>query len=166
MVAKESKLKSDEPTSEVTIPAKSLTWTGVALSLLGIADGIYLTIGHYSTHFSYACPTTSFINCESVTSSQYSVIFGVPVALLGLIFFVVMFFFQLPMTWRIKSNLIRYARLAFSASGILMILWLIYVELHLLNEICLYCTAAHVLTFGLFVVTLLATVSTAQPKKN
>jgi uncharacterized membrane protein len=163
MVVDKAKPKPDEPHSKL-VPAGSLIWTGIILSLLGIVDGIYLTVGHYSTHFVYACPVNSFINCESVTSSSYSIFLGMPVALLGLIFFVVMFFLQLPYAWHLQSKLIRWGRLAFSIAGILMVLRLIYVELHLLNQICLYCTAAHALTFGLFIVTLIATASTSQAK--
>src|ERR1700722_6181294 len=100
-----AKLKEQEAESNkrLSLP-RWLVPTNLALSLLGIADGVYLTIGHYTAHFTYACPTTSFINCESVTTSQYSMVFGIPVALLGLIFFVVMFFFQLPISWRLNSK--------------------------------------------------------------
>ena len=140
-------------------------WTaplGVLFSLLGIADTIYLTIGHYTEHFSFACPTTSFVNCESVTTSSYSQILGIPVAVLGLTFFVAMLAFQLPQIWKLHSKLVLYARLAFSVSGIVVALWLIFVEFQKLHEICLYCTASHILAFGIFVVTSISTALIVQ----
>lgn len=34
-------------------------------------------------------------------------------------------------------------------------LWLVYAELFLIGAICLWCTAAHLLAFGLFVIVVL-----------
>ena len=139
---------------------KEIKWVsviGMVLSLLGIADGVDLTIAHYTTPTILACPSTGFINCAKVTTSSYSEIFGIPVALLGLLFFVAMFFLQVPHAWRSHNKWLRLFRLLFSISGLLMIFWFIYVELHKLHAICLYCTAAHILTFGIFVVTVVGT---------
>jgi uncharacterized membrane protein len=130
---------------------------GVLLSLIGIADTTWLTITHYSTTLTLACPSTGIINCAKVTSSSYSEIFGIPVALLGLLFFLGMVILQLPMFWRSANKLIRYARLSYSSVGLVMVFWLVYVEFHKLNAICLYCTLVHVLTFSLFVVTTIGT---------
>lgn len=159
--ATEDSKSTDQITQHIKVP-RWLAPTGLILSLLGIADTIYLTIGHYTAHFSFACPTTSFINCESVTTSSYSVILGVPVALLGLIFFIIMFCLQLPQVWRINSKILRLGRLLFSASGIVTAFWLIFVEFHRLHEICLYCTASHLLALGLFIVTVIGTAITAD----
>lgn len=153
--------KTKEDLKNIKIPR----WTvplGVLFSLLGIADTIYLTIGHYTEHFTFACPTTSFINCESVTTSSYSQILGIPVAVLGLVFFIAMLVFQLPQAWRLTNKLVLYGRLAFSVSGILVALWLIFVEFQKLHEICLYCTASHILAFGIFVVTSISTALIVQ----
>jgi uncharacterized membrane protein len=152
---------------------KKISYTGMALSLLGIADGTYLTIAHYTTKVVLDCPDTGFINCAKVTTSQYSEIHGVPVALLGLLFFIAQFFLQLPLAWRAQVDWFRYLRLAFSGIGILMILWLLYVEFHLLHAICLFCSAAHILTLCLFIVTVIGTTllvkepedETEKPKK-
>jgi uncharacterized membrane protein len=34
------------------------------------------------------------------------------------------------------------------------VLWLVYAELFIIGAICLWCTVAHVLAFGLFAITL------------
>ncbi len=44
------------------------------------------------------------------------------------------------------------ARFAGALGGIGFVLWLVYAELVIIGAICLWCTVAHVLAFGLFVV--------------
>ncbi len=130
---------------------------GLLLCLLGIADATYLTIAHYATKVVLACPSTGFIDCAKVTSSTYSAVFGIPAAVLGLGFFLLMFVFQLPMLWRSENVMLRNARLGYSIAGLLSVFWFVYVEFHKLNAICLYCTGVHILTFLLFVTTIIGT---------
>ena len=136
---------------------KIVSLIGVLLSLLGIADATYLTIAHYATKVTLACPDTGFINCTKVTSSSYSEVFGIPVAVLGLVFFLGMLILQLPMFWNSASRLIRKTRVLYSVAGLITVFWFVYVEFHKLNAICLYCSAVHVLTFSLFVTTIIGT---------
>jgi uncharacterized membrane protein len=135
---------------------------GLILCGLGLGVSIYLTYAHYSATPLDACPDKGIINCAKVTTSVYSHILGVPVAVLGLVFFVGMIPLQLPAAWRSRWWPIRYGRLGASVIGVGMILWLVYAELFKLDSICLYCTSVHVLTFLLFVVVALGTVATAS----
>lgn len=151
----EEKQKSVKKTQKNNI--RLISSIGLALCLLGIADTTYLTIAHYATKVVLACPTTGFINCAKVTSSSYSEVFGIPAAVLGLAFFLGMTILQLPMLWRSKNKLVRNIRLIYSVIGLLTVFWFVYVEFHRLNAICLYCTAVHILTFSLFVTTVIGT---------
>ena len=45
-------------------------------------------------------PGSGAINCEKVTTSPQSYVFGIPVAMLGLVFFVPMLVLCLPAAWR------------------------------------------------------------------
>ena len=54
------------------------------VTLIGLAISSYLTYEHYTGSKSFACPATSTVNCEKVTTSAWSVIVGIPVAVLGL----------------------------------------------------------------------------------
>jgi uncharacterized membrane protein len=132
-----------------------------ALTLGGIGVSIYLTIAHYNTKVTLACPDTGLINCEKVTTSSYSMQFGIPLAVLGLAFFAVTLLLQNPWAWRSSSRLLRRARLAVAGGSALMVLWLIWVELFRLDAICLYCTSVHALSIILFILTVLGTAATA-----
>ena len=85
-----------------------------------------------------------------------------PVSVLGLVFFAVMLVLQLPAMWDREDRLIRSARVAWSVVGLGTVVYLLYTELFRIDAICLWCTAVHVLTFVLFVSTVLATLSTAD----
>ena len=135
-------------------------WVRVAAPLLclaGLGVSAYLTIAHYSAKVVLACPETGIVNCAKVTESPQSAILGVPVALLGLLYFAVIGPLHLPAAWRSDSSLLRRARVGAAVAGILMVLYLVYTELFTLDALCLWCTAVHGITFLLFVVTLVGT---------
>jgi uncharacterized membrane protein len=120
----------------------------LVISLIGLAISLYLTIEHFTSPAVLACPEGAVINCAKVTSSQWSVILGVPVAVLGLGYFVVMVALLTPAAWNYKA--LNPVRLAGVALGVGMALYLIWVELFRVDAICLWCTAVHVCTVVLF----------------
>ena len=132
-------------------------WASPVALLLGVGGlsvSIYLTIAHYGSSVVLACPDTGTINCEKVTTSPQSVIAGVPVAVLGLVFFGAMVLMNLPRAWRSPSLPVRVVRLGLAVSGVAFALYLVYTELFTIHAICLWCTSAHVLAFLLFAVVL------------
>jgi len=119
--------------------------------LLGLAVSIYLTIEHFTQATSLAgCPENATFNCVKVTTSAQSHVFGIPVAVLGLAFFVFMVAVNSPWGWRASQPVVHWARLVSVIVGIVFVLYLVYAELFIINAICLYCTSVHVLTFILF----------------
>jgi uncharacterized membrane protein len=132
-------------------PPAWLVWTTWGLSLAGLADSIWLTIVHYNTAVTLACPATSTINCEKVITSPQSVVFGIPVAVLGLAFYVFLSVVNSPWAWRMTWPPVRWARVGSMVVGILFVLYLVYTELFTIRAICLWCTSVHVITFALFV---------------
>ena len=128
---------------------------------LGFGIAGYLTFEHYTSSTSLTCPAGGgAVNCLKVTTSIYSMIHGVPVALLGLVFFAVMGVLQSPPAWRSHRSEIRAARVVWSLIGVGTALWLVYAELFKIDAICLWCTSVHVLTLLVFITTVFGTVST------
>jgi uncharacterized membrane protein len=121
----------------------------------------YLTFEHYTSSASLTCPAGGGeINCFKVTTSAYSMIHGVPVADLGLVFFAIMALLQLPSAWRSVRPTIRAARIGWSLVGVATAIWLIYAELLRIDGICLWCTAVHLFTLLIFASTVFGTLST------
>ena len=139
---------------EATDTATDPRWfrlTTLILSVLGLGLSVYLTITHYTDSAPAGCPVNSVVNCAKVTTSPESMIFGVfPVAVLGLAFYVFMVAVNSPWSWRPGMPLIRIARLAGVLTGIVFVLYLVYVELIQVDAICEYCTGVHIITFALF----------------
>jgi uncharacterized membrane protein len=127
---------------------------------VGVALAGYLTYEHYSAGTTLSCPDTGPINCLKVTTSAYSSLLGVPVALLGLLYFAVMAAICSPPTWRSRLSRMPLLRLAGSALGVVFVLYLIWIELFKVDAICLWCTAVHAVTLLLFIQLVFAYAST------
>jgi uncharacterized membrane protein len=145
----------------------TLRWQPIVtllLSLMGLGVSIYLTITHFDTHITLSCPAGGgIVNCEKVTTSPQSYVFGIPVATLGLAYFLPMIALSLPRAWRSADRRIHLARLALSVVGVGMIIYLVIAELFIIKNICLWCTSVHVLTFILFVIIVTASPMLLSP---
>jgi len=132
---------------------------GTVASAAGLGVAGYLTFEHFTSSSTLACSGNGVVNCLKVTTSSYSEVAGVPVAVLGLVFFAVMLVLQLPGTWQRPEPAIRWARLGWSVVGLGTVLYLLSAELFAIDAICLWCTAVHALTLVLFGTTVFATAS-------
>jgi len=131
------------------LSARMLITLGSSIVGLGIAS--YLTLAHYTSVVSLVCPNSGAINCDAVTTSSESYLLGIPVAVLGLAYFVVVLAFALPPVWRARHPYVAPARLALAVGGIGFVCYLLYAELYEVGKLCLWCTAVHVLTFVIFI---------------
>ncbi|WP_375498380.1 vitamin K epoxide reductase family protein [uncultured Jatrophihabitans sp.] len=123
----------------------------VALAFAGAGLGVstYLTVEHYDSSVTLSCPESATINCAKVTTSSWSHVGPIPVALLGLMFFVAMTVLCLPAVLRIA--LLDRVRVVGALFGTASVLYLVGVELLAVDAICLWCTVVHICTVGLLV---------------
>lgn len=128
----------------------------LVLTAVGIGIATYLTIAHYDTHVSLVCAAKGAIDCQAVTTSAQSKVFGLPVALLGLAYYIGMVPWQLPVAWRSADPRIKFGRLLYGLAGIGFVCYLVYAEAVIIKKICLWCTGVHVVTLLIFVVTAFA----------
>lgn len=109
----------------------------IVFLILGLIDASYLTIVHFVPG-TLACPTIgTAVNCESVLGSSFSNIFGVPLAILGLIWFLVSTTMLFLNTNRIFKNI----WLIFGLGGIAYSI----IAQSILGKICIYCSTLDVL---------------------
>jgi uncharacterized membrane protein len=140
------------PQSRGVSTPRWLVYSSLAISVAGLLVAAYLTYEHFTASTTLACSDTGIINCLKVTTSAQSKVFGIPVALLGLLFFVAMVPLCLPVAWNSANPWVRRARLAAVSIGTLFVFYLVYAELFIIDGICLWCTAVHVLTLALFAI--------------
>ena len=135
------------------VPRWAVTTTFV-LSLIGLGLSIFLTISHFDhTVIINSCSTGGgTINCLAVTTSPQSYFLGIPVAILGLATYVVLTVLNSPWGWRASNYWLHVARFVIVMVSMCFVLWLLYAELIIIDHICEYCSAVHVVTFAMLIV--------------
>jgi uncharacterized membrane protein len=129
----------------------------LVLALGGLGVSIYETWAHYNGSRLFACTGNGSENCTAVITSPQSMVFGViPVAILGLAFYVFVVAIMSPWAWRTQRREVHLVRLASMAVGMGFVMYLIYTELYQIGSWCLYCTIVHIITFLLFCITVVS----------
>ena len=113
---------------------------GLALGLVGIVDGIYLASESINPNVPLICPSFGILNCGAVTSSTFSRFAGIPVAFLGLGWFVIMVGII-----AVNKPTLNYALIPLWLLGVVGVGYLVFIEQFVLHAICPYCTLAHIL---------------------
>src|SRR5260221_14036881 len=114
-------------------------WTAIILSFLGFLDAAYLTIIHYKN----VIPPCSIAHgCETVLTSQYATIGPVPIALLGVFFYLSVLSLLGILSQGLKPKLITKLLLGITGLGVLIALGLIYLQAFVLHAYCQYCLAS------------------------
>ncbi len=124
------------------------------ISLVGLFLAAYLTLYKLGYIETLACGTGS---CEVVQSSKWSTLFGQPVALWGVGFYVAMLALSLAGSFGSleESRTVAIGLALISGSGVLFSGWLTFVEVALLHAICRYCVVSACLVLILFVLSIL-----------
>lgn len=105
------------------------------LAGLGLVDALYLSVQHYTGEVP---PCTLTGGCEKVTTSEYSTMFGIPVAYLGALYYLgllitLIFFVDLkrPILFKLATAMVSF--------GFLFSLYLTYLQFFVINALCPYC---------------------------
>ena len=163
-VAKPAVIKAADPEpaedelieEQETRPAGQPLWLQVVaflLAILGLVISAYETWAHFHGSHLLGCSTKGG-GCTAVITSPESMVFGViPVAILGLAFYVAAVPLFSPWAWRMKRREVHLIRLASVVVGMGFVMYLIYAELYQIGSICEYCTGVHIVTFLLFCIT-------------
>jgi uncharacterized membrane protein len=117
-----------------------------ALALVGAGLTTYLLYVRW-TGAALACSTGG---CETVQASSYSKVLGVPVALLGLGAYVIIFATSL-----VRHDLARVAAASTALAGVGFAAYLLYVQLAAIDAVCEWCLASDALVTLIAVLTLL-----------
>ena len=130
-----------------TPPPKSLAWGILIVATVGFLDAAYLTIEHYRGGV-VPCSITS--GCEQVLTSPYATIFGVPIALIGAIYYLSILLASISFLEGGSMVGVRYI-VSIGAVGFLISLWLMYIQAFILHYFCQYCLLSFAITTTLFI---------------
>jgi uncharacterized membrane protein len=149
-------------------PARWLQITSLVLAVIGLAISAYETYAHFNGNKLLGCPSQAHggWNCGAVITSSQSMVFGVlPVAVLGLAFYIFAVVIFSPWAWsfrgatigglQITSRVVDIVRLGSVIVGMGFVMYLIYAEFQI-GSVCEYCSGVHVVTFLLFCITVVS----------
>jgi uncharacterized membrane protein len=123
-------------TRRIARPSLSVRNVMIALGVVGLVIAAYTTAAHY-IGFTVLC-TTKHNSCEAVQASVYAKVAGVPVALLGLIGYLLILGTLLVR----PSETVRLATLGLTVFGFGFSAYLTYREVFTLKEICEWCVSS------------------------
>ncbi len=105
----------------------------MALAVIGVYLAVRALQIHYSTGLT-PCSINDIWDCGAVNRGPYSVIYGVPVALIGIVGYTFLFVMEALKKWRVMA-VASVGALAFS-------LYLTHVEASILQTWCEYCVGS------------------------
>lgn len=132
---------------------KRLTQIIIALSILGLLVSIYMTIYKVTSNDNMCLGSG---DCSTVNASRYSEVNGIPVALIGVLGYAFIF----GIHWLERRNGFfkqNGSMILFGVSliGFFFTLWLVYVEIVLLNKtFCPFCVASQVTMTLIFILSI------------
>lgn len=126
-----------------------LRFSSLVLAVIGLLDSIYLTWVKYTGMYTLCGPIG---NCESVNTSRYSEILGIPIAILGAgVYLLIILLLILEVRISIFTEFSNVIVFGLSLVGVLYSIYLTYIEIAVLNAICPYCTISAVVLVVLFI---------------
>lgn len=132
---------------------RKLRLFSLILAAIGLLDSIYLTYVKIANRYALCGPIG---DCESVNSSQYSEISGVPIALFGagayLIIILLLGLESRGGGWFEYGPMLVFG---ISLAGVLYSAYLTYIEIAVLRAICPYCVVSAVVLVLLLILSVL-----------
>jgi uncharacterized membrane protein len=121
--------------------ARQTLFLGIlVLALLGLADSVYLADSAL-TNSSLSCGIAGLDGCNTVAQSAYSKFLGIPLAVYGILFYVLiiasMFYAKSVRTMRSFQILF-----FFASVGALLSFYFMFLQVFVIKAICIYCAGS------------------------
>src|SRR5262245_26650459 len=118
-------------------------------ALVGLVASVWAAYVHYhllyDPHYTSLCDVSARVSCTTVYQSRFSTFRGVPVAILGAIWFAVALLLALAgllAREAVRESIAGYM-FVFSTVGLSVILYLAYASLFLIKAVCLLCLTTY-----------------------
>jgi uncharacterized membrane protein len=123
------------------------------LGLVGVFVSVYLTLYKLGYIGQLNCAVGS---CETVNTSRWATFLGLPVAAWGLGFYLVVFAVAMVAVQERyeDSKPLSLVLAGLTGWGVLFSGWLTYLELFVINAICIWCVASAIIVLVMFAVSL------------
>lgn len=141
----------DNELAEHASPSSKLPIIAVMVALIGLADSVYLTVQHLTAA---PVPCSIISGCETVLTSAYAEMAGVPTAAFGAAAYFAAFSLALLAAFGNRA-----AWMLFGVLSIVMAaftLWLLYLQGFVIGAFCQFCLISALTTFVLFGIAMLS----------
>jgi uncharacterized membrane protein len=128
------------------VPIRTVLFMFV-FALIGFIDAAYLTIEHFR---GIIPPCSLTADCDLVLTSSYSVIFGIPVALFGALYYLVILVGLFSYLDTKRTAFLKWT-LLITIFGLLASFCLIYIQVFVLYSYCTYCIGSALISTILFI---------------
>lgn len=151
----------------------------IILALLGVMVSAYALWQHYAPLGAAFCNLGETFSCDLVNKSAFSEVFGIPVALIGIIGYIGIGALAVAAYSIVSPSLLEGERegvgkastlhavlpwlLATSLAGLAFSLYLTYVELFVIGAICILCVISQALILGITVLVAFAWQRSRRP---
>ena len=136
-------------------------WLILLLAFCGMANSAYL-VQSETNGTPLLCNINGFSGCNIVAESPYSHLFGVSFAQSGLAFYGLLFFVA-ALELLLFHTLIRRTIQTLAVIGIVVSLYLTFLQMFVIQAFCIYCSASAILALLVFI---LAYFVEAMPKQD
>lgn len=130
--------------------SRLLPFVVVILAFLGLLDSLYLTVEHYSGVIPPCTIHWWLTDCGKVLRSSYSEVFGIPLALIGVIHYsiegIVALFAAIA-----KKRWVTVSLVGLSIVGAISSMYFVFLMLFVIRAICLYCFGSAIISFLLVI---------------
>jgi uncharacterized membrane protein len=111
------------------------------LAVVGICIALYLTLYKFGVIGVLSC---SIGSCETVNTSKWSMLLGLPVAAWGLAAYVALLVLAIVGGTESSENSVSIAQMLVALAGfsVLFSAWLTYLELFVIHAICIWCVTS------------------------
>ena len=121
----------------------------LTLAFFGIADSVYLA-QHELAGTPLLCNIQNLDGCNIVADSEYSRVFGVPIAEFGVLFYAILFALA-ALELVLFDRLLRRVLQGISFFGVLASLYFTIVQIFFIGAFCIYCSFSAVTALLIFI---------------
>jgi uncharacterized membrane protein len=125
---------------------RKLPLAAALVALIGVADAAYLTVHHYTNE---PVPCSLVEGCETVLTSQYAEVAGIPLAAFGAIAYFAAFSLALLAAFGNRSTWTLFGVQALIMAAFAV--WLIYLQGFVIGAFCQFCLLSAATSFTLLI---------------
>lgn len=119
------------------------------LAFCGLADSAYIA-QHDASGAPLLCNIQNFSGCNVVAASQYSHLFGIPLAQYGVMFYSIVFILA-ALEIVIFDRLLRRVLQVASLIGLISSLYFVFIQMFFIGAFCIYCSISGLITLLIFI---------------